>query len=48
MQTPLIPRKVLFGNPEKENAKMSPDGRYISWLASKNEILTIGLLCLII
>jgi len=43
MQTPLIPRKVLFGNPEKENAKMSPDGSYISWLAPKNGILTLWL-----
>ncbi len=30
---PLIPRDVLFGNPERKDAQVSPDGRYLSWLA---------------
>ena len=29
----LIPRKVFFGNPEKVDAKVSPDGRHIAYLA---------------
>ena len=31
--TPLIPREVLFGNPEKAAAKISPDGRHLAYLA---------------
>ncbi|KLI99314.1 S9 family peptidase [Luteimonas sp. FCS-9] len=29
----LIPRDALFGNPERAAVQLSPDGRYISWLA---------------
>ena len=31
--TGLIPRKKLFGNPTRAQAKISPDGRWLSWLA---------------
>jgi len=30
---PLIPREVLFGNPEKANPQISPDGKYLAYLA---------------
>ncbi len=30
---PLIPRKLLFGDPERTQVKLSPDGRWISFLA---------------
>jgi dipeptidyl aminopeptidase/acylaminoacyl peptidase len=30
---PLIPREVLFGNPERANPKLSPDGKRLAWLA---------------
>ncbi len=30
---PLIPREVLFGNPEKTNPKLSPDGKKLAWIA---------------
>jgi dipeptidyl aminopeptidase/acylaminoacyl peptidase len=30
---PLIPRTVLFGNPEKLSPKLSPDGRLLAYLA---------------
>src|SRR3954453_20393304 len=30
---PLIPRTVLFGNPEKTSPKLSPDGKRLAWLA---------------
>jgi dipeptidyl aminopeptidase/acylaminoacyl peptidase len=35
---PLIPREVLFGNPEKVSPQISPDGRYLAYIApdSKN------------
>jgi dipeptidyl aminopeptidase/acylaminoacyl peptidase len=29
----LIPRDALFGNPERANVQLSPDGRYLSWVA---------------
>ncbi|HSP32690.1 MAG TPA: S9 family peptidase, partial [Thermoanaerobaculia bacterium] len=30
---PLIPREVLFGNPERANPQLSPDGKRLAWLA---------------
>lgn len=30
---PLIPRQVLFGNPEKADPQVSPNGKYITYLA---------------
>ena len=30
---PLIPRDVLFGNPEKASVQLSPDGKYLAYLA---------------
>ncbi len=40
--TELIPRKLLFGNPEKIGIKISPDGKWISYLApSKKNVLNI-------
>ncbi|HEX9162058.1 MAG TPA: S9 family peptidase, partial [Thermoanaerobaculia bacterium] len=30
---PLIPRDVLFGNPERANPHISPDGKRLAWLA---------------
>jgi len=30
---PLIPRDVLFGNPEKTSPQISPDGKYLAYLA---------------
>src|SRR5579864_1490625 len=30
---PLIPREVLFGNPEKQSPKLAPDGKRLAWLA---------------
>jgi dipeptidyl aminopeptidase/acylaminoacyl peptidase len=37
----LIPRKVLFGNPERANPQLSPDGAYISFLAPRDGVLNI-------
>ncbi len=30
---PLIPREILFGNPERANAQLSPDGKYLAYIA---------------
>src|SRR5581483_6228708 len=30
---PLIPRKVLFGNPVKASPRLSPDGKHLAYLA---------------
>ncbi len=37
----LIPRKKLFGNPTRAQAQISPDGRWLSWLAPKDGVLNI-------
>src|SRR5882757_5455616 len=35
----LIPRAVLFGNPERAQLRISPDGKQLSWLAPKDGVL---------
>ena len=37
----LIPREILFGNPERSGVKISPDGSTISYLAPLNGVLNI-------
>lgn len=37
----LIPRESLFGNPERMNVQISPDGRYLSWVAPLNGTLNV-------
>jgi dipeptidyl aminopeptidase/acylaminoacyl peptidase len=37
----LISRDVLFGNPDKASLKISPDGKYISFLAPVNNVLNV-------
>ncbi len=38
---PLIPRTLLMGNPDIANVRLSPDGKYISFLAPLNGVLNI-------
>ena len=38
---PLIPRKILFGNPDKAMARLSPDGKQLSYLAPVEGVLNI-------
>jgi len=38
---PLIPRQLLFGNPDKASAQISPDGVNISWLAPLDGVLNV-------
>lgn len=40
-QTEIIPREVLFGNPEKMNVQISPDGSAISYVAPLDGVLNI-------
>ncbi len=37
----MIPRQVLFGNPEKSMARISPDGEYLSYLAPVDGVLNV-------
>lgn len=37
----LIPRDALFGNPERSNVQLSPDGRWLSWLAPLEGTLNV-------
>jgi dipeptidyl aminopeptidase/acylaminoacyl peptidase len=41
MTAPLIPRTKLFGNPTRAQGQISPDGRWLSWLAPKDGVLNI-------
>lgn len=36
-----IPRDVLFGNPEKANPRISPDGKLLAYLAPQNGVLNV-------
>jgi dipeptidyl aminopeptidase/acylaminoacyl peptidase len=38
---PLIPRDILFGNPDKANPQVSPDGKRMAYLAPVNNILNV-------
>jgi dipeptidyl aminopeptidase/acylaminoacyl peptidase len=41
-QPPLIPRKVLFGNPVKASPQISPDGKRLAYLApDENNVLQV-------
>nr|WP_240048923.1 S9 family peptidase [Parerythrobacter lutipelagi] len=39
----LIPRDDLFGNPTRSNGRISPDGKWLSWLAPKDGVMNIWL-----
>jgi len=41
MDDALIPREVLFGNPDKTRVQLSPDGSKISYLAPANGVLNV-------
>ena len=38
---PLIPRDVLFGNPEKADPQLSPDGAHLAYLAPLEGVLNV-------
>jgi dipeptidyl aminopeptidase/acylaminoacyl peptidase len=37
----LIPREVLFGNPERINPHISPDGTRLAWIAPRDGVLNV-------
>jgi len=37
----LIPRKVLFGNPERTGPRISPDGTRLAWIAPRDGVLNV-------
>lgn len=37
----LIPRDVLFGNPQRAMARLSPDGKYLSFMAPVDGVLNV-------
>ncbi|WP_338049436.1 S9 family peptidase [Pelagerythrobacter marensis] len=38
---PLIPREDLFGNPTRSSGNLSPDGKWLSWLAPKDGVMNV-------
>ncbi|WP_338444939.1 S9 family peptidase [Pelagerythrobacter marensis] len=38
---PLIPREDLFGNPTRSSGRLSPDGKWLSWLAPKDGVMNV-------
>jgi dipeptidyl aminopeptidase/acylaminoacyl peptidase len=38
---PLIPRQTIFGNPERAAARISPDGKHLSYLAPVDGVLNV-------
>ena len=39
--TELIPRTVLFGNPERTSPRLSPDGSRLAWIAPHDGVLNV-------
>jgi dipeptidyl aminopeptidase/acylaminoacyl peptidase len=40
-ESPLIPRRKLFGNPDRTQARISPDGCWLSWLSPRDGVLNM-------
>src|SRR5688572_3798529 len=38
---PLLPREKIFGNPTKVQGRLSPDGKWLSWIAPRDGVLNI-------
>ena len=41
MTAPLVPRQVLFGNPERISPRISPDGTRLAWIAPDQGVLNV-------
>jgi dipeptidyl aminopeptidase/acylaminoacyl peptidase len=39
--TELIPREVLFGNPERASPRLSPDSTRVAWIAPRDGVLNV-------
>jgi len=40
-EVPLIPRAKLFGNPSRVAGRLSPDGKWLSWIAPRDGVLNV-------
>jgi dipeptidyl aminopeptidase/acylaminoacyl peptidase len=40
-EVPLIPREKIFGNPTQTAGRLSPDGKWLSWIAPRDGVLNI-------
>ena len=38
---PLIPRDALYGNPTRAAGRVSPDGKWLSWLAPHEGVMNV-------
>src|SRR5437868_3167604 len=38
---PLIPRRLVFGNPDRSSVEISPDGRHVSFLAPRDGVMNV-------
>jgi acetyl esterase/lipase len=38
---PLIPREKIFGNPSQTGGRLSPDGKWLSWIAPRDGVLNV-------
>ncbi len=38
---PLLPRDILFGNPDRASVQISPDGAHLAWLAPVDGVLNV-------
>ncbi|MEA2685028.1 MAG: hypothetical protein QOE93_223, partial [Actinomycetota bacterium] len=38
---PLVPREVLFGNPDRVSPSISPDGARLAWIAPDEGVLNV-------
>jgi dipeptidyl aminopeptidase/acylaminoacyl peptidase len=43
LKVPLIERAKLFGNPSRAQGRISPNGRWLSWLAPRDGVLNLWL-----
>jgi dipeptidyl aminopeptidase/acylaminoacyl peptidase len=41
MTAPLVPRQVLFGNPERVSPRISADGKRLAWIAPDEGVLNV-------
>jgi len=39
--TPLIPRDHIFGNPSRSGGRISPDGKWVSWMAPWDGVMNV-------
>jgi len=40
-EIPLIPREALFGNPTRQGGQISPDGKWLGWMAPHEEVMNV-------